>query len=294
MPNPDFEIYSSCPAGPDEIYKATGWNTYRGTPDYFHTCATVWQFSVPNNNFGYQQSFSGNAYAGFHAYNSSSYREIIGGQLAASLVIGQKYFVSFQVALVVYGQCGCDKIGVKFSTVPFSFSDPVAINNSAHVYSSAIITDTVNWTKVSGSFIADSTYDYIMIGNFFDNANTDTTQITGNPNCGAYFYLENICTSTDSLTCNPDKGESIYEHDNNYSVKVFPNPANEYLFIESRSAIKADEIKLCNLFSQAIEFNFSMVSHNKYLLRFNNPLNGIYILSFNNKKYQPKKIIIHN
>jgi len=293
--NPDFETYSSCPSGPDELYKAVGWNSFRNTPDYFHTCATVVQFSVPYNNFGYQQPYSGNAYGGFWAFDySSSYREIIGRQLSDVLTIGQKYYVSFEVALIVYGQCGCDKIGAKFSTVPFSFTSPAPINNFAHVYSSVAIIDTINWTRVSGSFIADSAYNYIMLGNFFDNANTDTTQIIGNPNCTAYYYLDNVCVSTDSLTCNPSP-ELIGEYNNDFLSEVFPNPAGQYLIIKSNRPIKTDEIKFYNLLSQPLKLESTELGGNKYLLQSSVP-DGIYMLSVNdgNKRSISKKIIIHN
>jgi hypothetical protein len=298
VPNPDFEIYTSCPAGPDEVYKATGWISYRNSPDYFHSCATIPQFSVPSNQLGYQQALSGNAYCGFIAFNHSSfYREIIGRQLSTSLTMGQKYFVSFEVALDNnWGQCATDKLGAKFSTTPFSFSNPTPINNSAHIYTSTIMTDTLNWTNVSGSFIADSAYDYIMVGNFFDDFNTDTTQIWGYQYCTSYYFIENVCVSTDSLTCNPDKGALIHEYDNNLSIKIFPNPASEYIIIESSVAIKANEIKLYNLYSHLIEFSYQILDNSKCLLKFNNLLYGIYVLSITNdhKKHLTRKIIIHN
>lgn len=296
VPNPSFEDTVACPISVDQVSDAIGWSSYKSTPDYFNSCAATIA-TVPNNQFGYQQPYSGNAYCGFYTFNHSSfYREIIGGQLSSSLIIGQKYFVSFQVVLTAVGQCATDRIGAKFSTVPFSFSSPVPINNSAQVTAPVVITDTLDWTKVSGSFIADSAYDYIMLGNFFDDVNTDTAQITGYQYCTSYYFIDDVCISIDSLTCNPDKGESINEQDSDFSTRVFPNPVSNYLIIENNSAVGVHEVKLCNLFSQSIEFGFSTLSNNKYLLKFNNPSNGIYVLfiSYNNKKYVTEKIIIHN
>jgi hypothetical protein len=42
------------------------------------------------------------------------------------------------------------------------------------MYTTAIINDTADWTLVSGSFVADSAYQHIVLGNFFRNALTDT------------------------------------------------------------------------------------------------------------------------
>ncbi|MBK7100692.1 MAG: hypothetical protein IPH63_02655 [Flavobacteriales bacterium] len=42
--------------------------------------------------------------------------------------------------------------------------------NYARVYFPQILADTVDWTLVSGSFVADSAYRYVMVGNHFSNA----------------------------------------------------------------------------------------------------------------------------
>ena len=70
-----------------------------------------------------------------------------------------------------------NKLGAKFSTVSYSYSNPIQINNFAHVYSDSVIKDTTSWTLIKGEFTADSAYQYISIGNFFDDINTDTITI---------------------------------------------------------------------------------------------------------------------
>lgn len=102
VPNPGFEQYSQCPdevndLNPvDQVTKATGWSSYRDTPDYFNTCAptsssTTALVSVPYNGCGYQVPASGNAYCGLSSYVTNTlYREYLGAQLTSSLTIGQK------------------------------------------------------------------------------------------------------------------------------------------------------------------------------------------------------------
>jgi hypothetical protein len=155
-------------------------------------------------------------------------REFIGSLLSSSFVINQKYFFSFYVNLSGGISLGTtiasNKIGIKFSTVPYSYSNPAPINNTAHFYSNDIITDTIKWTKISGSFIADSAYNYIMIGNFFDDAHTDTLNLTATNNNYAYYYIDDVCVTTDSLY--NENWTSIKEQSINgiNDVTIYPNP----------------------------------------------------------------------
>jgi hypothetical protein len=59
-----------------------------------------------------------------------------------------------------------------------------------------VITDTANWTLVSGSFVADSAYRYIVLGNFFDDAHTDTVHFIPGPSAAAYYLYDAICVSS--------------------------------------------------------------------------------------------------
>ena len=198
--NPSFEIYDTCPTAYAQIYRLNGWEASLNTPDYFNVCASAAStVGVPNVYHGYQLPATGNAYCGFVYYNmGGNYREVISSQLTTSLTIGQKYFISFKSSYAagpsLYGVAN-NKMGVKFSTVLYNSSSPPPINNFAHVYSSVIITDTTNWIKTIGSFIADSSYQYINIGNFFDDAHTDTIRLTGSGN--NYYYLDDITVSTE-------------------------------------------------------------------------------------------------
>ncbi len=186
VPNPSFEEYTVCPTGSGQIYFAKEWSAFRGSPDYFNSCSpTSSYYSVPSNALGYQQAASGNAYVGIICFVSSVFgREIIANSLIAPLSVGQKYFITFNVSKAndasVVGY-SINKIGAKFSTV---IHTNVNINNKAHVYTNSVVSDTLNWTKITGSFVADSAYKYIMIGNFFDDANT--TVVNNSPSFWAY------------------------------------------------------------------------------------------------------------
>lgn len=233
--NPSFENFTTCPTFEDNIIQAIGWTSYKESPDYFNSCS-VSGLGTPTNLTGYQIPNSGVGYGGFFAYDNgaSNAREIIGGALSQTLNIGQIYYVSANFALgeikgISPKFIPCNNVGIKFSTIAFSTLTPVPINNFAHIYSIPIISDTMNWTKISGSFVADSNYKYIMIGNFFDDTNTDT--IYRPLGTRSYFFVDDICVSTNSLTC--PIINSVVTHESILGINTFPNPAYSFFYIEN-------------------------------------------------------------
>ena len=298
VPNPSFEVHDTCPSAASQIQYATGWSSFRNTPDYFNTCATIASFAVPNNLIGYQIPASGNAYSGINAYLSmSSYKETMGAQLTTPLTIGQKYFVSFETVLSNiangYGSCAIDKMGAKFSTIQFSFINPVSINNSAQIFSSSIITDTLNWTRIRGSFIADSMYSYIILGDFFDGANTDTTQIFGNSNCAAYYMIDNVCVSTDSAyTYNYDYIPVIIKDTNNKpNIYIYPNPAIDFINIDFPFLNEQYDITIYDVLGNEIFSKQKIINTSEHITiaNFNGNILFIKIL-YQNKQFNSKLI----
>lgn len=240
VPNPSFEDTISCPNGGSQISNALGWSSFRASPDYFNSCSSPNFFSVPDNFFNYQAAASGNAYTGIITYtrdtNQVERREIIGRNLMQPLIIGQRYFVSLKANLVLnsalWTNLASNKLGVLFTTSAFSNVDSdseIPINNFAHIYSDEIISDTANWTTISGSFVADSTYGFISIGNFFYSLNTDTIQHINDTTFipSAYYFIDDICVSTDSLTCNSYVG--LKDIIKNYNVLIYPNPTSDFV-----------------------------------------------------------------
>jgi hypothetical protein len=230
--NPSFETYTSCPTLSGDVNKAIGWDTCRGSADFYHECASFTIAQVPINFPGTQEAINGKAYAGFYTFDQSwsTYRELLIGTLTQSLNTNQKYFISFKVSradrenIVGYST---NKIGVKFTKVK---QVNVQINNNAHLYTDSLITDTVNWTKISGSFLADSTYKYIMIGNFFDDSNT--TIFNHGNGVIAYYYIDEVCVSTDSLFTENYFTTGIIRNQIQDKIEITPNPANTSFSIE--------------------------------------------------------------
>lgn len=251
VPNPSFEDTVACPTFLTQIDRATGWMSFSYTPDYFNACASSnvpVSVSVPHNIWGDQTAYTGNAYAGFAAYSVGSLlsiREYVCTQLIQPTVPLQKYYVSFYVSSSFAYTNGfnpgvaCNNIGMKLTTHSYSPSNPLIPDNLAQVVNHSIVNDTINWVKISGSFIADSVYDFLCIGNFFVDSLTNYVLIGANSG-DAYYYLDDVKLSTDSAFVN-----SIVETKDNGYINIFPNPARDWIVVEGRNLKSIEVFDLC-------------------------------------------------
>ena len=107
--------------------------------------------------------------------------------LTTPLVPGQSYDCSMRVNLADISQYGGNRMGFLFTTTASS-----TVGNFAHVFTNNVLTDKTNWVLVSGSFVAAAAYTYVMVGNFYDDANTTLTSVTGGSYGGAYVLFDSI------------------------------------------------------------------------------------------------------
>ena len=193
IPNYSFEDTLNCGDFPE--FPVMFWTSVYGSPDYFNNimpnCLGANQGF--NNLAGYQIAHYGNAYLGFDTYalpNGSNFREVIQAQLLDSLKANKKYCVSFYVNLANNTKYATDDIGAYFSiSSSISFPEIAQINNP----SGNFITDTVNWTLISGIMTAQGGEKYINIGNFKNDANT--TVIISNSSSSipeTYYFIDDV------------------------------------------------------------------------------------------------------
>ncbi len=245
VPNAGFEDETGCPAQINEVDLANGWSGWGGTPDYFHSCSNLSAplYGVPNNTRGFQPARSGDAYIGLFTFAnfSTNMREFVGRELIQPLQPGTTYYVSLWVnhAEQSLVQFATNNIGVRFSTTPFSQANPDSVNNQPAVFSSSVITDNINWVVVKGSFVADSAYTHIGIGNYISDSLTTIQNIGGPNTVYAYYLIDDICVATDSSYCFPEPN-SISEH-TPFLLSVFPNPAQNLVTIKLDHSAKSSE-----------------------------------------------------
>ena len=224
VPNPSFEFFISPPDFLSELDKATPWfSPNYASPDLFCTCSTNLG-TAPSNVFGTELPHSGQSYAGLSTFEIQDWREYISVQLLDTLEFGIKYWASFYVSLADNSKYSMNKIGAFFSGNQFQQT-----TTSTIIASPQILNDSTNslsnkngWTLIKSSFIASGGEKYINIGNFFSQSQTDTIFVGAAviPDTIAYFYIDDICVSTDSLTCAGNVGLEELSSQNKKLVQI--------------------------------------------------------------------------
>lgn len=287
VPNPSFEIHDSCPSFHSQISKAIGWSGYQVTPDYYHKCATNWLASVPRNLGGYQDpiSIDDSSYVGvITSIDGNGLHEIFGIELVEPLMIGQRYYVSFYISAGsgTHSLCYCNKFGVKFITYLSNLgsSNPDLINNFAHLFEDSIISDTSSWKLFKKSFIADSAYTGILLGNFFVSTDIDyTCWTTGFKS--TYNYIDKICVTVDSNYCaffNNVNEQS--NHNEEFDISIEDNHIR-LNFKRNDTSLKFYIFDLAGRVVMERNVHFGINNINYFHLS-----SGLYLIYFNNKVYK--------
>lgn len=258
------------------------WTSLRGSPDYFHSCCELPQLCW-NNSLGYQEPRTGEGYIGAVTYfgNLPSTREYFGISLSEPMEVGESYFVSFYVSMgysyIPLGDSkwSCNNIGFLLMTANYLDSyEQGVIPNFSHYQLDTLHSDTTSWVKVSTNIVADSAYNIIAFGNFYDDANTlveapfDEKPIYG----FAYYYFDDFCVSKDSSLCN----DVLTLHENTFpSVNLYPNPTNGILNFQS-SAVVLD-VHVRDITGQLVDVFGEFQSH-KGELNLSNISKGVYLI----------------
>jgi hypothetical protein len=308
VPNPSFEEYLECPFSTAELQnQVVDWYSWQESPDFFHVCSNDLEAiaGVPENAWGYQNPITGEAYVGVatFAYPFEDIREYMACALNEPLEVGEQYYVMFYASLFDGGvladrHCATDKIGAKFFQNPDYSSEmpynPYIPQNTSDIEYNEMFTDTTDWILIDGWFTADQAYNWLALGNFYDDQNTDTVQM-GNPGeCYAFYYIENVCVATDPAECDYLKQEgdiSSVNNQNNLStnIQVYPNPTTEVLRIKSTTILTS--VQLFNPTGQLI---FSLgENNNETSIELTHWSKGLYILKVEdeNNHHQTFKII---
>jgi len=214
VPNGSFEQYDTCPNGMSFLtpsckdwftpiskmaiipvgFSLNSW----GSSDYYNNCSSIINVQIPLNFVGYQFPKDGNAYSGFLlAYYTNAYtdsKEYIEVKLKNNLIKGKKYCIDYyysataQITPFNYYPL---EIGALFTDTLVYRLSGINTQQPQNIYAIPqvsqqlpLVMDTVNWIKVSGSFIAKGGEQYLTIGNF---QNTDTLS-----NKSVYVYIDDV------------------------------------------------------------------------------------------------------
>lgn len=193
--NSDFEYYTGCPDSTNPnlgIELAYPWSSItNGSVDYFNACSLISPIDL-------QLPFSGVGYAGLWMYSPDvpNTREYLQAPLVTPLQEGKYYNVSLFVNAYNISQVFVNNFGVHFSTQALSIpGSQYLLEAEMQIYNfgNPIISDTLNWTKISGIYLASGSESFITMGNFKDDASTQTQD---NPDTLAmplsYYFIDDV------------------------------------------------------------------------------------------------------
>ena len=197
----------------DQLNHATGWtNANKGTADVFSKNACF--VGVPDNDLGTgTTAYEGEHYAGIVAYKDDQrknwkkfldhkespskpawqkYSEYLQTELSSPLTAGQQYDISFRVKLANGSDRAVSGLGGYCSPVMLTYNHSHSITEKPQVSTSAAVNDKQNWTEVKGTFTADGTEKYLVVGAFPSAGMEKTKVVEGGDNQRAYYYIDGV------------------------------------------------------------------------------------------------------
>ena len=223
VPNQDFTNFIQCPIGPGEIKFAVGWfSPNERTTDYIHNCADGYLTSIPQNRWGFEFPAKGFGYAGIRTFlgrvrastdsiPDRDYREYLAAKLNLPLEAGKTYFLSFKVSVAEQAKYTSDDLGMAFmSEIPdwqlvYDQFTPALANQQGRY-----ITQTEGWMTIFGSYRANGTEKYVIIGNFKNDQGTSlivSNDFDDDAESTTYFYIDDVSVKP----CTADFPEHIIQ-----------------------------------------------------------------------------------
>jgi len=243
--NPSFEQYNNCPHDVHEVLYADYWTGIVDTgwspdlpvdsfvtppagyclPTYYNTCDNIIDdpsriCTLPGNQDFYHYPRTGNALMGgrmFYDYSVTGFtfgtEQYMQGRLYSTLTAGQSYCVTFYVFRDASSGAGyaINHIGAYLDDGTVDSTTDCGKEQTEYapqVVDTPVITDTLNWTKIQGSFIANGTERFITIGNFFDTAHTEHILVAA-AGYFAYYLVDDVSVIASNATAYAGPDQTI-------------------------------------------------------------------------------------
>lgn len=243
VPNGSFEEYTTCPEFFGYVQYATGWqNLHTNSADYFHRCQPNQVVGVPFNTCGYQEPADGDAYVGLATTfpGFSSYREMVGRELAAPLQVGVPVCISFKVAVGGFGSWNGNSANLTAKGVGVRFFNGFPADWPAYLYPNSaalaldvVPTDTAIWYTVSGIYTPDSAYTHVAIANFFADSISAIILLDSTGYgilTASYAFIDDVRVSEDLTYCGATNIPSRPAPSS--LVRIYPQPITDRFHVE--------------------------------------------------------------
>lgn len=281
--NSSFEILNSCGSGPSAIKNldAPPWESPTdNTADVFDTCSTFPAWSVPSNFAGNQNPHLGHAYAGACFYPSPEYLEIA---LDSPMVAGNIFCVSFYINLGGKVGRATKNTGVYISASHIYNSGMGYLSYTPQIIDTTFISDTTNWTLISGQYTSIGGERYILIGKFSSSL-SDTMHVNpGSSNPIAYYYIDDVDVHCCSSNCTIGVTNLLQTEE---VFILFPNPAQNEISIHLKfNSSSKTKLEIFNSLGKTVYSSNSFIGTST--IDISNLPKGIYMLYF---QYDTKRI----
>lgn len=202
VPNPSFESVGTAPCSwiSNTSQFASAINNWSmpsgGTTDIFSnmvsTTCYAHNMSTHASAVGQQLPRTGNVQSAILTYGSGcgfnpNYREYLQIQLTTPLTSGLDYDFEFWISLADASRFASNNFGIRFNT-GFTFSSTCYVLPQTPQFNyPGTVTSKFAWIRISGTVTATAAWRYIIIGNFFSNAATNTISVGGTADNTRYF-----------------------------------------------------------------------------------------------------------
>ena len=201
--NPSFEDTIACPSTLSNDPTAYNWTNAFGKLDHFHICSNGF-YTIPNNNWGVQDTCKGSAYAGvmtsvgWGQFSNHFLRNYLIGNFSDTLIGNQCYKVSFYYSLgEAYSGFAIRNFGIYVSdTLPSSW-DLITSSIDPQIRVNQWMNDTLNWVKIERYFLAQGGENHIILGCF--DSIVDTMYISDKRSIGidggnifSHLYIDDV------------------------------------------------------------------------------------------------------
>lgn len=200
IPNAGFEEFDRAPLG--WFYNGSHFSKLvkywssptEASPDAYGPNIVVprhWQ----DKGFGKIDAYQGKSMAGITLYGCNSdkphCREYVQARLIEPLVEGQRYRFSIYAASLTNAYL-INRLGVAFTSKSmFSHIDTTLKIESIEANASIFPNKSNSWQKMTLEFVADNSYENIVVGNFFSDIETEFLSISPELDF-AYYYIDEV------------------------------------------------------------------------------------------------------
>ena len=233
VPNPSFETVDcqtsfTFPFGCTVVNNPPWIQPSAGSSDSFNSCHTgdFGSFLVPNNFQGNQLPVTGNGYAGVMTYEAMGveYREYVEVALTSPLLADVTYELSFYCSLADNSTFASDGLGMLLTNNVATGAGQGVIAGTPQL-TAGVVSNSNDWTLVSGTYTAEGGESYVTIGNFTSDAQTTTVPTGQGSFERAFYYVDEVAVMGPNETGLTDFNL------NRIQIKVHPNPSSDYLIV---------------------------------------------------------------